>query len=51
MLFGTWEHVFDSIVFTPLEEAKEQIVFNAEVAHPVVLSNSGALYHPERLVP
>ncbi len=35
----------------PLDFAKEHMVFNADVAHPVVLSNKGELYHPERLVP
>ena len=36
---------------TALEDAKEQMVFRADVAQPVVLSKRGALYHPERFVP
>ena len=35
----------------PLDFAKEHMVFNADVAHPVVLSNKGALYHPQGAKP
>lgn len=43
-------HEASMVETLPDSEAKPQMVFNAEVARPVVESKSGALYQPDRLV-